>query len=308
MSVALSVISPVYKAQNIIDELVKRIKESALKVTHDFEIILVDDCSPDDSWLKIEENCKKDQRVKGIKLSRNFGQHKAITAGLEESKGDYVVVIDCDLQHDPVYIPEMYKKALDGYDIVYTKMTKIAHSFIRNICSKMFSMIFNWLTDNNFSHETIGSYSLLSRKVVNSFSKIKDSQRHYLLVLRWLGFKYAYLDVEHKERYESESSYSFKKLFSHALDGIISQSDKLLRLSISIGFIFSFLSVIMIILLVFSYFLYGFKEGWTSIISVILLSTGLLLISIGILGIYIAKIFEQVKNRPLYLIDKRLNF
>src|SRR3989338_4705263 len=168
----ISVVSPVYNAEDIVDELVKRISDSVSNITSDFEIILVDDFSLDNSWGKIEKNCKKDKRVKGIKLSRNFGQHKAITAGLEVSSGDCVVVMDCDLQDVPSFIPLMYEKIKNGYEIVYTRMKNRTHSFLRNLYSRIFSLTFNWLSDNNFTSENIGCYSMITRKVVNSFCKV----------------------------------------------------------------------------------------------------------------------------------------
>ena len=125
----ITIVSPVYMAEGIVDELIKRVIDSLSKITNDFEIILVDDGSSDNSWIKIQENCKKDKRIKGIKLSRNFGQHYALTAGLEKSLGDYVVVMDCDLQVNPEYILEMHKEALKGNDIVYTSVSKRSHSF-----------------------------------------------------------------------------------------------------------------------------------------------------------------------------------
>ena len=303
----ISVVSPVYKAENIVDELIKRIIDSVSVITNDFEIILVDDFSPDNSWEMIQKNCKRDNRIKGIKLSRNFGQHYAITCGLDYSKGDYVVVIDCDLQDDPEFIPRMYEEAIKGNDIVFTRIGKRTHSFIRNLSSKLFLFIFNWLSNNNSFHDNITCFSMLSRKAVNAFCRVNDAHRHYLMVLRWLGFKHTFVEVEQKSRYAGESSYSYLKLFNHALDGIVSQSDKLLRLSVALGFAFSTFSILMMIAIIVSYFLIGFKEGWTSIIAAILLSCGLILISIGILGIYIGKTFEQVKNRPLYLVDELMN-
>ncbi len=303
----LSVISPVYKAEEIVDTLVSRIENSVSKITDDFEIILVEDSSPDNSWEKIKENCKKSKKVKGIKLSKNFGQHYAITAGLEASSGDYVVVLDCDLQDNPDYIPEMYRKTKEGYDIVYAKMKNRAHTYLRNLYSKIFSMVFNLLAEKNYYLVSSSTYTLLSRKVVDSFCKINDAQRQYLLILQWLGFKSTVIEIVHEKRFDGKSSYSFAKLIEVALDGIISQSTKLLRVSIALGFMLSIISFVVLLYIVISYFFFEFKLGWTSIFSLILLSTGILLMSNGILGIYLGKTFEQAKGRPLYLIDEREN-
>ncbi len=304
----ISIVSPIYKADSIIDELVSRIQKSVSSFTNSFEIILVDDGSPDSSWLNIQENCKRDKNIKGIKLSRNFGQHYAITAGLEKAIGDYVVVIDCDLQTDPKYIYDMYQKALNGNDIIYTKITSKSHSLFKNIVSKLFSFLFNYLSDSNFYYSNNSTFTLLSRKAVNAFCSVRDSHRMYLLVLHWLGFKSDYVEILHSKRLSGKSSYTIFKLCELAIDGIISQSTKLLRVSIVIGFVLSFIALLVLILILFMYFMHGLMQGWTSIICLILLSTGIVLISNGILGLYLGKTFEQAKNRPLYLIDELANF
>jgi dolichol-phosphate mannosyltransferase len=307
-NVLLSVVSPVYQAEAILAQLVQQITASCSVITPDFEIILVEDGSTDASWQAIEDACRKDKRVKGIKLSRNFGQHYAITAGLKESSGEYVVVIDCDLQDNPKYIADLYKKAKEGYDIVFTRKQRRQHSFLKNMFARFFFLIFNWLSDSQHATSEVGSYSLLSRKVVNAFCSVRDSHRHYLMVLRWLGFKSAAINVIHEKRFSGKTSYSLGKLLKHALNGITSQSDRLLRLSITIGIVYFFISLIAAVYLVFEYFLHGYKEGWASTIVLLLFSTGIILMSIGIAGIYIGKIFEQVKERPLYLIDRKINF
>lgn len=308
--IEISVISPVYRAEKIVDELVRRIREELGKMQVSFEILLVEDGSPDKSWEKITENCLKFPEVKGIKLSRNFGQHYAITAGIHEAIGNYVIVMDCDLQDNPVYISQLYSLALKGADIVYTVKKKRKHSFFKNLTASIFFRIFNYLTENKNARAdaTIGSYSLLSRKAANAFRRIQDTHRHYLMVLRLLGFQSAYLEIEHDERFEGKSSYTFGKLVTHAINGITSQSDKLLRISIGVGFFCFLASLLWVFTLIILYFTHGLVAGYTSTMAVILLSTGLILMSIGIAGIYIGKIFEQVKGRPLYLIDHKINF
>ncbi|MGZ3861853.1 MAG: glycosyltransferase family 2 protein [Bacteroidia bacterium] len=304
----ISVISPVYGAEKIVDKLVESIADGLSGVTPNFEIILVEDGSPDNSWNKIEENCKKHSFVKGVKLSRNFGQHYAITAGLAESSGKYVIVMDCDLQDNPKYIKELYDKAQMGYEIVYTVKKERSHSFFKNLTASIFFHIFNYLSENQVASRAVGSYSLLSRKVVNAFLSIKDTHRHYLMVLRMLGFSYSEIEIIHEKRYEGKSSYNLSKLIKHAIDGITSQSDKLLRISITIGFVFCAVSLFLALYTLIKYFMYGALPGYTSTTILLLLSTGLILLSIGIAGIYIGKIFEQSKNRPLYFIDKKINF
>jgi glycosyltransferase involved in cell wall biosynthesis len=305
----LSIISPVYKAEKIVDELVSRIREEASKITSNFEIILIEDCGPDNSWLKIEENCIKYPEVIGIKLSRNFGQHFAITCGIDHARGEYTIVMDCDLQDNPKYFIDFINKAKEGNDIVYSIKEKRNHGFIKDLFAGLFNKVFNYLIDNknHKSNSLIGAYSLLSRKVVLAFRQYGDYQRHYLMVLRWIGFKHDYIFIRHEKRFEGKSSYSFLKLIQHALNGITAQSDKLLKINVGFGILlaaFSFLGVISIIII---YFISGFLSGWASLIVTILFSTGILLTSIGILGIYLGKTYEQVKNRPKYLIENYLN-
>lgn len=304
----ISVVSPVYMAERIVPELVKQIEKELINVQCEYEIILVDDGSHDKSWHEIKNICNNNAKVKGIKLSKNFGQHYAISACLEYSSGNYVILMDCDLQDDPKYISELFAKAKEGYDIVYTFKIKRNHSLIKNINARIFYKTFNYLTDNQSAEKNVGAYSLLSRKVVNAYISIKDTHRHYLMVLRTLGFKSEYIPIEHSKRFHGKSSYNFSKLYKHALNGITSQSGKLLKLSIGLGFILFFFSIIWALSLVIQYYIKGSEPGYTSLMVFMQLSTGLILISIGITGIYIGKIFEQVKNRPIYIIDEKINF
>ncbi len=303
----LSIISPVYKAEKIIDELVKRIIQNVVHITDDYEIILVEDSSPDGSWDKIEAQCLLNKKVKGIKLSRNFGQHYAISAGIDLCKGDYAVIIDCDLQDDPKYISQLIQEANNGFDIVYTAKFSRKHSGFKNITANAFNTVFNYLAETQTSRSDVGSFSLISRKVIDAYKKINDSRRHYLMILRELGFRHTYINIEHHERYEGKTSYTFSKLLNHAIDGITFNSTKLLRISIGIGFAMCTAAFFWASYLVYLYIFRNIPEGYTSLMVMLLLSTGIILISIGITGIYIGNIFQQVKGRPLYFIDKRLN-
>lgn len=303
----LSIVSPVYKSEGTITELLRQITSSVSVITDDYEIILVEDNGGDRSWEIIKDQAQKNKKIKALRFSRNFGQHYAITAGLEVATGDYVVVLDCDLQDNPSYIAQMMAKVNEGYDIVYTRKETRKHSLFKNITAKVFFYVFNYLSDNQTADARIGNYTLLSRKTVNEFLKIKDKRRHYLMVLRWLGFKAGYIDIVHEKRFSGKTSYTIGKLINHAIDGITSQSDKMLRLSVKVGFMFFIVSLLTSVFVAIRYFLYGAFYGWTSLIIVSLLSTGLILMSSGVLGIYIGKIFEQVKDRPLYIVDEKIN-
>ncbi|MCB9074617.1 MAG: glycosyltransferase family 2 protein [Chitinophagales bacterium] len=302
----LSIVSPVYRAENIVDELVRRVVDEVQKITLDFELILVEDGSPDNSWDAIERNCIIDKRVKGIKLSRNFGQHYAITAGLDNAKGDYIIIMDCDLQDNPNSIRLLIDKLNEGFDIVFTKRKKRNHTLFKKITAKLYNYMIGILADKKFDVE-MGSMIAIQQNAANAFLGLKDKDRLYIQMFKWIGFKQTNITVEHDKRFEGESTYTLVKLITLALQGLISHSNKLLKLSILFGIIISFLSFLIVIIIIIAYFVQGFSPGWPSIFIGISFATGIILLSNGILGIYIGKIFEQVKDRPLFIVESKLN-
>lgn len=308
-TIKLSIISPVYKAENIVDVLVKRIVEEVEKITTDYEIILVEDGGGDASWDKIVENAQKNPKVKGIKLSRNFGQHQAITAGIQVSKGEFLIIMDCDLQDNPIYFSALLKEAENGCDIVYTIKKERKFNWFKNISAKIFYNTFNYLVDNkNFNgSDKVGSFSLITRKAANAFLTFGDYRKHYLMVLRWLGLNSISINIEHNPRFSGKSSYNLSKLIAHAIDGIINNSDKLLRMTASFGFLLFIVSIISALGILIRYLISPFQAGWASLVILILISSGMIIFSIGICGIYIGRVFEQTKNRPIYIIDKEIN-
>lgn len=307
--VQISVVVAVYNASETLGILINSLSETIPSFEQYYEVILVDDGSEDDSWQIIQKHSGLDYQIKGIKLSRNFGQHNAISAGLRFSQGEYVVVMDCDMQDSPTDIEALYEKIKQGYEIVYTLREQRFHSRFRNIGSFIFNYIFNLLLDSKAqsSSYNIGTFSIITRKVVNAFLSVNDHNRHYLIILRWLGFRSDIIKIDHHPRLAGQSTYTVSKLIRHAINGIVSQSNKLLTLSIFAGLLFCCASFLGIIGLLFLYFSHGFKEGWTSVIILLLFSTGLLMMSLGIVGLYIGKVFDQVKNRPLFFVDRVLN-
>lgn len=301
----ISVVSPVYRAENIISELVRRLLVELSKITNDFEIILVEDCGPDHSWLKVLEETKKDQRVKGIKLSRNFGQHHAITAGLDASSGDWIIVMDCDLQDRPEEVPHLYNEAQKGFDIVFARRAERQDRFIKTFTSKMFYKVFSYLSGIE-QDGTIANFGIYSRKVINSINSMRESMRAFSPMARWVGFKKTAINVTHAERFEGNTSYNWNKLINLALDIAIAYSDKPLKLAIKLGFSISLFSLLYAIYNVFAY-MTGIitVNGYASIIVSIWFLSGLIIFILGIVGLYIGKTFEGMKQRPLYLIDER---
>jgi polyisoprenyl-phosphate glycosyltransferase len=305
----LSVVSPVYRAERTVPELVRRIRAALEPQFRDFEIVLVEDGSPDRSWEAIVAECARDQRVKGIRLSRNFGQHAAITGALAHACGRYVVVMDCDLQDDPADIPALYRKALAGYDVVFARKRLRRFGYWKNLTAQLYYHMFRWLSGVDYD-PNVGAFSLISRPVVDAFLRFGDYRRGYVIVLDWLGFRRAYVDVEHHDRYEGESTYSPVKLLLHALNITLTYSEKPLYLSIWMGTGLSSVAFLVSVGLVVRYFTTNVGQmalGWTSLIVSLFFLTGLVLVSLGVLGLYIGRIFEQVKQRPIFVVGDSRN-
>lgn len=302
-----SVVSPVYKAEKIVPELVRRITDSIKSISEDYEIVLVCDGSPDNSWLAIKEECAKDEKVKGINLSRNFGQHYAITAGMRYAKGEWIILMDCDLQDPPEEIPRLYAKALEGYDIVQSRRINRKDGFFKRLSSKVFHIVFDWFSGMK-TDSTISNLGIYNRKVIDAFNGMKETSRSFGTLLSYVGFNKCTIDVEHKVRYEGKSSYSFSKLMKLMFDVTISNSNKPLRIITGIGFVFSFLAFMLALYNVVAYFV-GINnlQGFTTTVFSIWFMGGLLMMVLGVLGLYIGKIFNQVKERPLFIVDEVVN-
>lgn len=303
----ISVVIPVYGCRAAIPELHRRLCESLEKISKAFEIILVDDYCPQNSWEEIQKVCEKDKRVIGIHMARNFGQIRAITAGLDKSRGDWVVVMDCDLQDRPETIPELYQKAQEGYDVVFARREGRKDSAITKFLSKCFYKVYDYFTDGTFD-SSICNFSISKRKVIDYYCRMREQNRAYTMFIRWLGFKQTAIDMPADERFEGKSSYNLKRKLKMAFEIITSQSNKPLLFSVKLGFVSAFLALIYIIYLVFREIILGdVLVGWTSIVASIYLMGGIILCAIGVVGIYVGNIFNEAKNRPLYVIDECLN-
>jgi len=278
------------------------LQKSLTSITNRYEIILVDDRSPDDSWLSILQIQQDCPEVKGIRLSRNFGQHLAISAGLSEAKGDFVVVMDCDLQDPPEEIPVMFAKLNEGYDLVLARRVQRSHSRFRLLAARVYFYLLGCLTEETVD-PSYGTFSLLSRKVIDAFLKFSERERHYLFIIRWLGFKLGVIEYEHQKRRFGKSSYSIMRLLRHAIDGIFFQATVFLRWIVTIGFLFAFFGGLLAAYFIYRYLSYGSVTGWTSLVVLLLICTGVILVSLGVIGSYVGKIFDQAKARPLYLVD-----
>jgi dolichol-phosphate mannosyltransferase len=302
----LSVVSPVYRAEGCIAELHRRLVSVLQSMGVDYEIILVDDGSPDRSVEEILRAADADPRVVALLLSRNFGQHAAITAGVAEATGDWIVVMDCDLQDRPEDIPALYGKALEGNDLVFARRDMRSRFPLKRAASRVWFAVLNRLTDLEVA-ASAGSFSMISRRVADEFLRLSDQHRHYLLILRWLGFRSAYVDVQLDDRFAGRSSYSLAALVRHAVSGIASHSTRLLYLSIYGGFLFVALAVVQFGWVVYLKLAHSIGvAGWVSVMAAIWLTGGAVLAALGVLGIYIGRIFEQVKARPIYVVRERI--
>ncbi|MBR6368574.1 MAG: glycosyltransferase family 2 protein [Bacteroidaceae bacterium] len=304
----LSIVSPIYRGEKMLDELVRRIIDSVKDITDDYEIVLVNDCSPDNSWEKIVQLCNENKKVKGVNLSRNFGQHYAITAGLSKTSGNWVVVMDCDLQDRPEEIPNLYAKTREGFDSVFAQRVERQDTFMKRLSSAAFYFVFSFLTDSK-QDKSVANFGIYNRKVVNAILSMGDSIRYFPIMAQWVGFRKGYLPVQHAERQVGSSSYSFFKLMRLASDNMIGFSDKPLRLMLTFGF-YVVIGSLLVALYYFVKWCLGLivVDGFTTMVISLWLIAGILTMMLGITGLYIGKIFDRVKGRPVFIIGETVNF
>ncbi len=301
----ISVVTPVYGCKTCLYELYNRLKQSLETINADFEIVMVNDASPDRAWSTIVELSGKDKRVKGINLSRNFGQHYAITAGLEYCSGEWIVVMDCDLQDRPEEIVKLYDKVKEDFDVIFGRRVDRKDKIIKKFYSRIFYKTFDFLTEN-VSDSTVSNFGIYSRQVIQNYLRFTEKTRLFPLLIKWMGFSVGYIDIEHSQRNSGKSSYSLSKLISIAFNVIISQTNKPLKISIKAGFLMSFFSFLYLCYLVFRKFYLDIPMGWTSIMVSIFFMGGLILANLGLIGLYIGKIYDEIKNRPLYIVRETI--
>lgn len=305
----LSVISPCYGAPTLLRELTKQITEVAKSITNDYEIILVEDASPDNSRDIIRELCKEDSHIKAIFLSRNFGQQPAINAGLDASSGNWVVVLDCDLQNPPSHIKALYDKAQEGYDIVFASRQDRPDNAFMTLGSKYFNKLIGYLT-NTKQDPSVAEFAIYSRKVVEAMNLLGDHVRYYPLMDKWVGFNIAKVPVPHDARTDGkESSYSMRKRIELAVTTTVAFSTKALHLIVYCGVLISLLALLFAIYLAVDYIITGIDvSGWLTLFVSMWFIAGMVIMILGIMAIYIGYIFDEVKRRPSYITGERINF
>lgn len=296
----ISVVIPVYGCKAALGELHSRLTTALSSLVGEYEIVLVNDACPQNSWESIQDICAKDPHVKGIELSRNFGQIAAITCGLDNSTGDYVVVMDCDLQDRPEEIENLYKKALEGYDVVFSRRKNRVDSRGKVFISKLFYKFYNFVSDGNYDPE-VGNFSISRREVIENYCRMRELHRAYIMYIKWLGFKSATIDVSEDARFEGSSSYTFKKRLKMAGDIMTSQSARPLSAICAAGVILTLLSLLALIPVII------FAPAIYTLLVCIFLMGGIITACIGLVAIYIGNIFMQSKQRPIYVIRTVLN-
>jgi polyisoprenyl-phosphate glycosyltransferase len=264
----------------------------------------VDDGSPDGAWSAISALALADRRVRGIRLSRNFGQHAAITAGLAESRGQWTAVMDCDLQEPPAALPQLLDRARQGCDIVHTRRTGPTQSPLRRAVGQLYFRLRDALQETSTGRDH-GTMSLLSRRAVDAFLSVGDRHREYLALLGWLGFEQDTVEVARAERHAGRSSYGLRALLGVALDGIFFQTTVLLRWIVIAGFAVAAAGAVLAVYILAVWLFADPPSGYTSLAMLLLLLSGVTIVCVGVTGLYVGKTFEQSKGRPLYIVAER---
>jgi len=302
----ISVVIPVYNCAGCLRALHARLTATLAALTPDYEIVLVDDRSRDGAWEILGRLARADPHVRVVRLSRNFGQHAAITAGLTRSRGDWTVVMDCDLQEPPEEIARLYAKAQEGYDIVRATREGRRHSAFRRVSASLYRRMLS--ERENGGDIEFSTLSIISRKVVDAFLELRDRDREYQLVLDWLGFSQATISFAHAEREgDSPSAYGLRELVGVALDGMFFRTTVLLRWIVLLGFVVALAGFGLGAYAIFSRYVEDTPPGYTSIVVLLVLLSGFILISLGVVGLYVGRIFDQVKGRPLFVVDEQID-
>lgn len=305
----ISVVIPMYYEEEVVNECYKRLKEIMEKSEFSYELIFVNDGSKDRTFDILKNIAKVDTKVKIINFSRNFGHQTAVTAGMNHAKGNAVVIIDADLQDPPELILRMMDKWQEGYEVVYAKRLKRkGETWFKLVTAKYFYRFLAKMSDVEIPKDT-GDFRLMDRLVVDSLRSMPERNRFVRGMVSWVGFNQTYVEYERDERFAGETKYPLKKMLKFAMDGIIAFSSKPLKLMSFLGCLTIVLAFIVLVYSLISKFSGNSTEpGWTSLMVAITLFSGVQLLSLGVLGEYIARIYDESKNRPLYIIKDKINF
>ncbi|UZQ51955.1 glycosyltransferase family 2 protein [Clostridium kluyveri] len=307
-SVIYSIIVPLYNEELVIDETYKRLKSIMDSTSEGYELLFVNDGSSDATRKKVEKICVKDMNVRLVNFSRNFGHQCAITAGMEVSIGEAIVVIDADLQDPPEVILEMIKKWKEGYDVVYGKRIKReGESFFKKFTAKTFYRMLKNMTSVDIPVDT-GDFRLIDRKVCNTLNSLPEKNRYVRGLVSWIGYKQTFVEFVRQERFAGDSKYPIKKMIKLALDGITSFSYKPLAFSGYLGGISFFVGILIMVVDIIKHLTGGISIiNFAFLISIDLIMFGVMLSCMGIIGQYIGRIFDESKGRPNYIIESIIN-
>jgi len=300
----ISVVVPVYGSDEVLRELHQRVTASLEKITSEFELIFVNDASPDGAWQVIGELVAKDKRVRGINLSRNFGQYPAITAGLRASRGEWIVVMDCDLQDQPEEIEKMYEKAKEGFFVVVGSRQARHDSWLRSFVSRGFYATLSYLSGTH-QDRTLANFGLYHRRVIDAVLSLPEHMRYFSVMVRWVGFRTATVPVRHAPRKGGASGYSLRKLLGLATDIILAYTEKPLRLIIKFGVIVTAVAGVYLFIIIVRAFT-GALDLFGLLIGSMWLIFGLLSLMLGVMALYLGKTFDEAKRRPIYIVQEEI--
>ncbi|HDR3581922.1 glycosyltransferase family 2 protein [Bacillus anthracis] len=308
MQKLISVVVPMYFEEEVAQECYNRLKSVMLQNDINYEFVFVNDGSTDRTMEILSEIAANDYRTKIVNFARNFGHQVAVTAGIAATKGDAIVIIDADLQDPPEVIPELIAKWEEGYEVVYAKRKqRKGETWFKLLTAKYFYKFLNYMSDIDIPKDT-GDFRIIDRKVADVFNQMTERNRFIRGMMSWVGFRQTYVEYERDERFAGETKYPLKKMIKFASDGIIAFSTKPLRIVMSLGLLSVLISIIVLLYTITVKIIgNGTQTGWASIMVAITFFSGIQLLGLGIVGQYIARIYDESKNRPIYIVKETIN-
>ncbi|EMI9088210.1 MULTISPECIES: glycosyltransferase family 2 protein [Bacillus] len=308
MQKLISVVVPMYFEEEVAQECYNRLKSVMLQNDINYEFVFVNDGSTDRTMEILSEIAANDYRTKIVNFARNFGHQVAVTAGIAAAKGDAIVIIDADLQDPPEVIPELIAKWEEGYEVVYAKRKqRKGETWFKLLTAKYFYKFLNYMSDIDIPKDT-GDFRIIDRKVADVFNQMTERNRFIRGMMSWVGFRQTYVEYERDERFAGETKYPLKKMIKFASDGIIAFSTKPLRIVMTLGLLSVLVSIIVLLYTITVKIIgTGTQTGWASIMVAITFFSGIQLLGLGIVGQYIARIYDESKNRPIYIVKETIN-
>ncbi|PFK42203.1 glycosyltransferase [Bacillus cereus] len=308
MDKLISVVVPMYFEEEVAQECYNRLKSVMIQNNINYEFVFVNDGSTDRTMEILKEIAANDYRAKVVNFARNFGHQTAVTAGIDCASGDAIVIIDADLQDPPEVIPELIAKWEEGYEVVYAKRKqRKGETWFKLLTAKYFYRFLNYMSDIDIPKDT-GDFRIIDRKVADVFKQMTERNRFIRGMMSWVGFSQTYVEYERDERFAGETKYPLKKMIKFASDGIIAFSTKPLRIVMTLGLMSVFISILVLLYTVIIKVIgQDIQTGWASIMVAITFFSGIQLLGLGIVGQYIARIYDESKNRPIYIVKETLN-